>query len=223
MNPAKIVVFGAESFASLAWYCLTQDSHYKVIAFTVDRDYVQASTHHGLPVVPFEDLMTDYPPGSVRMLVPLGYHAINGLRRQRYETARELGYECVTYVSSRASTWPDLQIGQNCMVYEGAIIQPFASIGNNVIIRSAAHISHHCHVADHVFVAAGVTLGGNVHVGEQSFLGVGAVLRDGLRIAERSFIGAGAVVVADTEPDGVYIGNPARKIPKTALEASCVR
>jgi acetyltransferase-like isoleucine patch superfamily enzyme len=109
------------------------------------------------------------------------------------------------------------------MVYEGSIIQPFASIGNNVIIRSAAHISHHCHVADHVFVAAGVTLGGNAHVGEQSFIGVGAVLRDGLRIAERSFIGAGAVVVADTEPDGVYVGNPARKVRKTALEASSAR
>ena len=223
MNSEKVVVFGAESFASLAWYCLTHDSRYEVVAFTVDREYANAPTHHDLPVVVFENLVAIYPPGSVRLLVSLGYQLINGLRRQRYEWAQQQGYEFVTYISSRASTWPDLRVGQNSLVYEGAIIQPFASIGNNVIIRSAAHISHHCQVADHVFVAAGATLGGNVHIGEQSFIGVGAVLRDGLRIAERSFIGAGAVVVADTEPDGVYLGNPARKGKKSALEVSRAR
>jgi sugar O-acyltransferase (sialic acid O-acetyltransferase NeuD family) len=216
----KLVVFGAERFSSLAWYCLTVDSSFEVVAFTVDRAFLKTTLHHGLPVVPFEELAKHYPPGSVRLMIPLGYRAINGLRRQRYETARKQGYEFVTYISSRAIVWPDLTVGQNCLVYEGSIIQPFARIGDNVIIRSGSHISHHCHVADHVFVAAGVTLGGNVLIGEQSFVGVGAVLRDGLIIAERSFIGAGAVVVTDTEADGVYVGNPARKVEKSALEAS---
>ncbi len=220
MNPEQVVVFGAESFSSLAWYCLTHDSPFQVVAFTVDRAYVRSPTHHSLPVIPFEELENHFPPGTVRLLIPLGYHSINGLRRQRYEAAQRKGYQFISYISSRASTWPDLQVGQNCLVYEGAIIQPFARVGNNVIIRSAAHISHHCVVADHAFVAAGVTLGGNVRVGEQSFIGVGAVLRDGLTIAERSFIGAGAVVVADTQPDGVYVGNPARRMGKSALEAS---
>ena len=57
-------------------------------------------------------------------------------------------------------------------------------------------------------------------MGEQAFVGVGAVLRDRIRIAPRSFIGAGAVVVNDTEADGAYVGNPARKLVKTALEVS---
>ncbi|MES2262814.1 MAG: acetyltransferase [Pseudomonadota bacterium] len=215
-----VVLFGADSFASLAWFCLTHDSPYRVAAFTVDQAFLRAPSHEGLPVVPFEQLREHYPPGEVRLLIPLGYHAINGLRRARYEQARALGYEFISYVSSRASTWPDLQVGDNCLIYEHAIIQPFARIGNNVIIRSAAHISHHCQVADHAFIAAGVTLGGNVKIGEQAFIGVGAVLRDGLQIAERSFIGAGAVLVKNTEADGVYVGNPARKMERSALEAS---
>ena len=220
MKKSKVIIFGTENFSSLAWYCLTHDSDHQVIAFTVDRAFLRASIHQGLPVLPFEELTNHHAPGSVRLLIPLGYHAINGLRRQRYEAAKAQGYGFVTYVGSRASTWPDLQVGQNCLIYEHAVIQPFACIGDNVVIRSAAHISHHCRVADHAFVAAGVTLGGNVSIGEQAFVGVGAVVRDGLRIAERSFIGAGAVVVADTEPDGVYVGNPARKTGKTALQVS---
>ena len=71
-------------------------------------------------------------------------------------------------------------------------------------------------MANHAFVAAGVILSGNVKVGEQAFIGAGAMVRDGLTIAERSFIGIGAVVVADTEPDGVYVGNPARKMARSS-------
>lgn len=212
-----VVLFGMDSFASLAWFCLTHDSRYRVVAFTVDAAFLRAALHHGLPVVPFEELAAHYPPGQVRLLTPLGYHAINGVRRARYEQAKAWGYGFVSYVSSRASTWPDLQVGENCLIYEHAIIQPFARIGNNVIIRSGAHVSHHCQIADHAFVAAGATFGGNVTVGEQAFVGLGAVLRDGLDIAPRSFIGAGAVVLRDTEADGVYVGNPARKSERTAL------
>lgn len=215
-----VVLFGADTFASLAWFCLTHDSPYHVRAFTVDAAYLTATHHEGLPVVSFEQLTGLYPPGTVRLLLPLGYHAINGLRRERYQQAKAMGYQFISYVSSRASTWPDLQVGENSLIYENAIIQPFSSIGSNVIIRSGAHISHHCEVADHAFVAAGVTLGGNVRVGEQAFIGLGAVVRDGLHIAERSFIGAGAVVLKDTDVDGVYVGNPARKTERTALQVT---
>jgi sugar O-acyltransferase (sialic acid O-acetyltransferase NeuD family) len=220
MEKPKVVIFGSGAFSSLAWYCMTQDSPYQVVAFAVDRAYLRAGCHEGLPVVAFEDLETYYPPSQVRLLIPLGYHAINGLRRERYLAAKARGYEFASYISTRASTWPDLIVGENCLIYEHAIIQPFARIGDNVIIRSGAHISHHCTVSDHVFVAAGVTLAGCVSVGERAFLGVGSVLRDGLVIAERSFIGAGAVVLANTEADGVYVGNPAKKMVRSALQVT---
>lgn len=220
MSKLPVVIFGNGTFSDLAWYCLTHDSDFQVIGFTVDRAFLSAEVHEGLPVVAFEDLPRYHPPDKVRLLIPLGYRAINGLRRERYRAAKAQGYEFISYVSSRASIWPDLRVGENCMIYEHAIIQPFACIGDNVIVRSGAHISHHCSVADHAFVAAGVTLGGNVTVGEQAFVGLGAVVRDGLVLAERSLIGAGAVVLANTEADGVYVGNPAQKTGRSAREAT---
>lgn len=216
-----VVIFGNSTFASLAWYCLTHDSPSQVEAFTVDRAYLQEPTHEGLPVVPFEDLPSHYAPSEVRLLIPLGYAHINSLRKERYLQAKALGYEFISYISSRASTWPDLKVGENCLIYEHAIIQPFARLGDNVIIRSGAHISHHCEVGSHSFIAAGACFGGNATTSEQVFVGLGAILRDGIHLAERSFIGAGAVVVANTEADGVYLGNPARKITKSALEVTC--
>jgi sugar O-acyltransferase (sialic acid O-acetyltransferase NeuD family) len=215
-----IVVFGNLRSASLAWYCLSHDSSWKVAGFTVDEAHMASSQFEGLPLVPFEALEAHYPPADYRLLIPMGYQRINGLRRSRYEQAKQRGYAFASYVSSRASVWPDLEIGENVLIYEHAIVQPFARIGNNCIIRSGAHISHHCTVADHAFIAAEAAMGGAGHVGEQAFVGVGAVLIDQIRIAERTFIGAGAVVVQDTLADGVYVGNPARRTTKTALQAS---
>lgn len=215
-----VVIFGNLLSASLAWYCLIHDSSHTVAGFTVDSAYIAATQFEGLPLVPFEALEAHYPPADYRLLIPMGYQHINGIRRTRYEQAKQRGYAFANYVSSRASVWPDLDIGENVLIYEHAIIQPFASIGNNCIIRSGAHVSHHCKIANHVFVAAEVAMGGECHVGEQAFLGVGAVLRHRLRIAERSFVGAGAVVVKDTLADAVYVGNPARKTSQTAFDAS---
>jgi len=216
----EVVIFGTAGLSSLAWYALTHDSEFTPIAFTVDAEYLRSPIHEGLPVIPFDQLALHYAPAATALLVPLGYRRINGLRRTRYEQAKAQGYRLIRYVSSCAFTWPDLRLGENCLIYEAAIIQPFSCIGDNVIIRSGAHISHHCTIADHAFVAAGATVGGNVDVGEQAFIGLGAVVRDGIRIAERSFIGAGAVIVADTAADGVYVGNPGRQLEQSALEVT---
>jgi sugar O-acyltransferase (sialic acid O-acetyltransferase NeuD family) len=208
----KVVIFGADKFASLAWYCLTHDSPHDVVGFTVNEAYLKSATHHDLPVIPFERLEETFAPGEHSMLVHLGGVDANRLRTARYGEAKEKGYDFITYVSSRAETWPDLTIGTNCAVYEGTVIQPFAKIGDDVIIRSSVHVSHHGRIEDHCFIAAGVCLGGGVTIRERTFVGLNATIRDGVTIAPGCVIAAGAVVSKDTEPDGLYGGVPAKRM-----------
>lgn len=215
-----VIVFGNLLSASLAAYWLAHDSDARVAAFTVDTAYLGGQQYEGLPLVPFESLEERYPPRDYRLLIPMGYHRINGLRRARFEAARRRGYSFASYISSRACVWPGLEVGDNVLVYENAVVQPFATVGDNCIIRSGANISHHCRVADHAFVSVGVNTGGECAIGEQAFVGVGAVLRDRIHVAERSFIAAGAVVVEHTQADGVYAGNPARRTGKNAADVS---
>ncbi|MCC5797756.1 MAG: hypothetical protein JJU48_10595 [Methylophaga sp.] len=82
------------------------------------------------------------------------------------------------------------------------------------------NIGNQCKVGDHCCIDSGVITGGNVTIGEQCFIGLGAIIRDNIKIADRCFIGAGAVVIKDTEPDSVYVGNPARRLDKTSLEVT---
>ncbi len=220
MKTASVVIFGTGNFASLAWYCLTHDSHWRVEAFTVDRAFVGTKRHEGLPVVPFDTLESLYPPDQIDLLIPLGYQNINGLRRQRFLEAKRRGYRFANYVASRASVWPDLQMGENCMIYEHAIVEPFVTLGENVIVRGGAHISHHCQIGSHSFIASQATLGPGVRSGEQAFIGVGAVIRDGVLLGARSFTGAGAVVLADSEDDAVYVGDPAHRAEVSPVEVT---
>ena len=213
---ARVVIFGIGDLASLAWYVLTHDSPHEVAGFTVDAAYVANPMLHDLPVVPFETVEARFPPPEARMIVPVGWRDINGLRASRHRAAKAKGYAFVSYVSSRASVWPDLIVGENCMIFDGAIVQPFARIGDGVIIRSGGFLSHHVTIADNCFLAPRVCLGGGVEVGERCFLGLNATVNPHVKVARCCLIGAGAVVCADTAEDGIYFGVPARRQPGSA-------
>ena len=116
--------------------------------------------------------------------------------------------------SSKATIFNHDQIGDNCFIFEDNTIQPFVTIGNNVTLWSGNHIGHHSTIHDHVFIASHVVISGRVTVGEQSFIGVNATLRDHITVGARCVIGAGVLLLADSEPDGLYIG--------TATERSAV-
>lgn len=212
----NVVIFGLEPLSSLAWYVLTHDSPHRVVGFTVDAVYQTADQLHDLPVTPFEALEERFPPGEFALLAPLGWTWINGLRAEKYLQGKNRGYSFVSYVSSRALVWPDLQIGENCLIYEGAIVQPFARVGDNCILRSGCHVSHHAIVGDHCFLAAHAVAAGGAVIGERCFLGLNSTIRDGITVAPRCFIAAGALVVADTETNGVYAGVPAKRRAQSA-------
>ncbi len=214
MANGDVIIFGNEAASSLIHYLLKVDSSYNVVGFTVDRDYMKGDTFEGLPIVAFDQVQDFFSPVTHEMIIPIGYHQFNEIRKKKYLEAKFKGYSFINYVSSRASVWPDIKIGENVLIYEHAIIQPFCEIGNNTIIRSGAHISHHCSVGDHCFVAAEVVTGGKVKILDQAFLGVGSVIVDSICIAEKSFIGAGAVITKPTESGKTYVGNPGRILEK---------
>jgi sugar O-acyltransferase (sialic acid O-acetyltransferase NeuD family) len=209
---ARVIIFGIQDFASLAHYYLKHDTEHEVVAFTVTRDFLpEIREFEGLPIVPFEELETIYPPIDHQFFCPMSHRRMNRLREAIYLQTRRKGYQAISYVSSRATLFPGTSIGDNCFVLEDNTIQPFTTIGSNVVVWSGNHIGHHSVIQDHVMVTSHVVLSGRCVVERYCFLGVNATIRDGLRLAEGSLIGMGACVVRDTEPWGVYTGNPARK------------
>jgi sugar O-acyltransferase (sialic acid O-acetyltransferase NeuD family) len=215
--PRKVVLFGAGGLARLACYCLRHDSVQEVAGFTVDGAHLPAAglpagTLHDLPVVAFEDLERHFSPRDHDLLIAVGPHEVNRLRARRFEEGRARGYRFASYISSRANLWPDLEIGEGCMIFENAVVEPFSRIGDNAILRANVHVSHDGVVGDHVFLAPRVAMAGTCGVEQRSFVGVNATLRDGVTVAADCVVGAGAVVARSTEAGGLYVGVPAKRV-----------
>jgi len=200
----KVVIFGTGDFAQVAYFYLTNDSPYEIVAFTANKDSIKEKELFGLPVIPFEEVENHYPPDRFGMFIAIGYSNVNKVRANKYYEAKTKGYELISYMNSKATHWGDTEIGDNCFIFENQTIQPFVKIGNNVVIWSGNHIGHHSVIGDHCFITSHVVISGNVKIGPYCFLGVNATIRDGITIARECVIGAGAVILKDTRENAVY-------------------
>lgn len=199
-----VVVFGVGRIAELAHFYLTHDSPHDVVAFTVDRSYVTGNEFRGLPVVAFEEVADAFPPSAVRMFLPISFRRMNHARADHVAAAKDAGYEFISYVSSRATTFPNFQCGDNCFILEDNTIQPFVTIGDDVILWSGNHIGHHSVIEDHVMVTSQVVISGGCTIEPHCFLGVNSTIRDETTVARETLVGAGVTILSDTEPFSVY-------------------
>jgi sugar O-acyltransferase (sialic acid O-acetyltransferase NeuD family) len=199
-----VVIFGTGDFAQVARVCLDRDSDRRVAAFTADSDYIADGELDGLPVVPFENLTETHPPSTHDMLVAIGFSRVNRARAAAYDRCKAQGYGLISYVSSHATVVGELELGDNCFVFEDNVLQPFVRLGNDVILWSGNHIGHHARIGDHTFIASHAVISGRVTIGERCFVGVNATFRDGITVADDCVIGAGALIMSDTIAGGVY-------------------
>jgi len=211
----KVVIFGTASFAELVHYYLSNDGGYEVAAFTVHRDQLRTPSFCGLPVVAFEDVPLLYPPASHQMFVAVGYRQVNQVRAAIYHDAKARGYTLLSYVSPRCTNMA-ASIGDNCFIFEDNTLQPFVHICNNVILWSGNHNGHPSTIGDHCDITSHVVVSGHCKVGPYCFLGVNATLRDSLTIGESCVIGAGALIMKDTLPRQVFLGERTKPFAKSS-------
>ncbi|WP_374690670.1 acetyltransferase [Accumulibacter sp.] len=214
-----VVIFGAGELAQLAHYYFTHDSTRQVAGFTVDAKYIDAPDYLGLPLVPSESLESSFPPERYDMFVAIGYNGLNSVRAKKCGEVVSRGYRLATYISSRASVWSDLKIGENCLIMEGNVIQPFVKIGHGVIMFCSSVISHHVEIGDYCFIGAEASLSGGVKVGANTFIGVNATIREHLIVGRDCIIGAGTLIMKNTVDGSGYLvagtsdsGIPSRRL-----------
>lgn len=216
-----LIIFGTGELAQLAHFYFTHDSTRRVAGFTVDAQYIDTPEYLGLPLVASESLEANFPAESFDLFIAIGYKGLNRFRASRCAAFKERSYSLASYVSSRASVWPDLVIGDNCLIMEGNVIQPFAKIGDGVIMFCNSIISHHAEVGDYCFIGSEATISGGVKIGANSFVGVNSTIREHLTIGCDCIIGAGALIMKDTADDSSYLeqGTPDAGIPSSRMRS----
>jgi sugar O-acyltransferase (sialic acid O-acetyltransferase NeuD family) len=200
----KLVIVGSGETGLIAYEYFQFDSHYEVVAFSVNNQYIMETIINDLPVVPFETLEENYSPDKYEVYVAISSGKLNRNRTNVYYEAKSKGYKCASYISSKAFVWRNVEIGENCFVFEDNTLQPFVKIGNNVTLWSGNHIGHNTIIRDNCFISSHCVISGFCEVGESSFLGVNCTIEDNTKIAKDNFIGAGALIQKDTNEKDFY-------------------
>ncbi len=201
---SDVVVFGVGQWAELSHFYFTHDSPHNVVGFMVDGEYLGQETFHDLPVVAFEEVEQHFAPAETKAFVPISFKRMSHHRADKLEETKAKGYEVVSYVSSKATTFADFACGENCFILEDNTIQPYVKLGRNIVMWSGNHIGHHTTIHDHVMITSHVVISGACDIGEHAFFGVNATVRDETVIGAETIVGAGTAIMADTEPFSVY-------------------
>src|SRR5580698_1840808 len=198
--PKPLVIIGNGEIAEMACEYFAYDSDREVAAFSIAAEFIKSPTLHDRPVLPLSDLVANYPPDTYDAFVAIGDGNLNRLRRRHVDGCKDMGYQLASYVSSRAFVWRNVEIGENCLILEHNVLQPFTTIGDNVTLWSGNHIGHRSVIEDDVFISSHVVVSGFCRIGARSFLGVNAALAHQVEIAPDNYVAMGAVITASTEP-----------------------
>lgn len=204
----KLVLFGDSAFAEIAYEYFTFDSDYEVVAFTVSKKFMEKDSLFGLPVVAFEEVEQLYSPSEHEMHIALVYNKLNRIRIKFYEEAKAKGFTLANYISSRSFVWKNVQLGDNCFIFEDNTIQPFVKIGSNNVFWSGNHIGHHSVIGSHNFISSHVVVSGFCEIGNANFMGVNSAMGNNLRLGSDCLIGSFVHIVKDIPSGALIKGTP---------------
>lgn len=219
----RVVIVGTGETAAVACEYFRYDTPHEVVAFSAETSYITADSYYGLPIVPLEELASAYPAADHRVFVAVALVQLNRVRRRLYHAVKAAGFTCVSYVSSHAVVTPNAAIGENSFVQEHVVVQYGACVGDNVFLGSGTCVGYQSVVDDDCYAGPHVTVGDFCKVGRATFLGANSCIADGRSVAVDCIIGAGTVILKDTAPRQVYLGNPARPIGRDSFETFGVK
>lgn len=213
---AKVILFGTGQLAQTVTVYLERDSDHEVVGYTIDAAYRLGQTDcMDRPVYDWETLENHFAPSDGLLFGPISYRGLNQFRKARYLEGKARGYGFLTFVHPAAHVYTDA-IGENVLILEQNVIQPFARIGDNVVLWSNNHIGHHAVIGDHCFIASQVGIAGGCQVGEGCFFGGQSGLIDNRSVAPGSIVGAGATVLTDLGAGDYVQQSPVRTVSGAA-------
>jgi len=222
MKKEKIIIYGKGDLAKLMLYYFHSDSFYEVVAFCVDDSFLDAESFCNLPLVSINKIKELYHPKKFKSFVAVGYSNMRN-RVFMFDKIKSLGYECVNYISSKSLIDKSLSLGENNIILQGTIIEPFVTIRDNNIIWTSCVICHNTTIGSHNFIASQSLIGGFSVIKDNCFLGFNSTILQNVTIEDETLVGAKSLVLSNSEKFSKLIGIPAKKITNHFKEGIIIK
>ncbi len=121
-----------------------------------------------------------------------------------------------TYISLGDGDRRFVEVGPHCHFAPGCVLYGWGGLKIGAYCNIAAHVvfatvGHHYEITDTLMAKTGEK-SGPIVLAEDVWVAANVTITADTRIARGCVIGANAVVTKDTEPMGVYVGVPARRL-----------
>ena len=157
----------------------------------------------------FETFLKTSRKKNLGFVVAIG-NPFGSVRLKLHNLMKDKGLTAISFADPTALICKSAAFGEGLQVMPTAIIHNNVEIGTQCIINTGAIVEHDCVLKDGVEIGPGAVLCGRVHVGRNSWICANATVRPRVVIGDNSIIGAGAVVVTDIPSNVVAVGVPAR-------------
>ncbi|MCY4325715.1 MAG: hypothetical protein OXC81_06805 [Betaproteobacteria bacterium] len=190
----KLVILGAGGNAGVLFHKFRESDTTEVVGFAVEHDFLTITERFGLPIVEVEEMEKHFPACDHVAMAAVNFSGLNRNRERLFKTAKAKGYQLINYISPRACLDHGVSLGENVAILDFCTIQFDARIGDNVVIWPGALVLDEGVVGSHVTIGANAIIAGRSRLGDYSILGIGAAIREETVVGKDCTIGAGAVV-----------------------------
>lgn len=204
----RVVIYGNGAMARILYSYARHSMN--VTGFTVDDSCINenAKTFCGQPLVPFSSVEKVFDPKEYKIIIAMGFIAMNELRDKKFLEAKSKGYSFVSYIHPSVLLHDDVSIGENCIILDHISIHPGCRVGNSTFISSNVNIGHDCIIGSSNWINGGVMIAGGCEIGQGCFFGVNSSVGHGVRIGLRNFIAANTLINKNTKDNEVYLSEP---------------
>ena len=207
----KLIIIGNSTAAKILYGYLKDDKRYKIVAFSVNKQFITDKKLFNVDVIDIELLNDKYHVKEHKIILGLGYNNINKDREEMFQKVSKLGYLIETYIHPDAKVFNEFNIGKGSIVLPNSVIEPYSQIGKNSVIWANCTVAHHSIIEDNCWIASGCVIAGEATIKNNSFLGVNSTVVNKIIIESFNIIGANTMISKNTKPNEVYLSRSGEK------------
>jgi sugar O-acyltransferase (sialic acid O-acetyltransferase NeuD family) len=172
----------------------------------VSDEHFKENKIMGVDVIP----QSKFDPTLYKVVVAIGDPS---LRKRVVESLpSQTEFATIIHPNAIISKW--VKIGEGGIITAGTILTCNIEIGKHAHLNLHTTIGHDCLIGDFFTTAPAANISGNCNFGDCVYLGTNSAVRQGVKICDNVTVGMGGVVVKDITEEGVYIGNPVKRLEK---------
>jgi len=217
----KSIIVGTTDLANQLYFHIKKHNAADVVAFAVNRDYIQNDTFLDLPVVELETLEQCYPPNEYNIYIAIGYKQMNLVRQRIYEFLNDKGYEFPNFIHPSVITDYE-SIGEANIILANTAIDCFSKVGNGNIFFQSSVIGHNCVVGNFNLISANVCICGHAQVGNNCFIGASSTVKNTAIVRDKTLIGAGIYISKNSKVEQVFVSPKCLSLDRSSLDVMAI-